>query len=659
MKKTFLLFVSFLSVILADAQTLNVVVGDVTYAVPASQAGDMIYSEGTSLTIINKTFALEDITRMYIDDTAVTDNSVTVDYNGTSASVVVAGNIAQYITPVISGAHVSIVQSADVGDTTCGEITYTLSGTSDNGSFYMEGSYKATVELNGLTLTNQEGAPLNIQNGKRIDVSVKKGTENTLTDCSDGTQKGCIVCKGHIELKGKGTLNVYGNTSHAVYAKEYIEMKNCTVNVLSAVKDGFNCNQYFLMESGELNISGTGDDGIQVSFKDDTDREEEDTGSITVSGGAITAVITATASKGIKADGDIFITGGTIDVSTSGGGKWDTDDVKTKASACISADGKVQIDGGTLTLASTGSGGKGISCDGDLFINGGDMNVSTSGGIFAYVNGKEYSNYTGNTDNLASDYKSSPKGLKSDGNVTIGGGNIYVKTTGNGGEGIESKAVMTINDGIIEVDACDDALNASTDITINGGRIYAYSSSNDGIDSNGTLNIAGGLVIASGTNAPEEGFDCDQSNNFKITGGIVIGTGGSAVSPSSASSQRTVIYSNISATQGKKLCILNSNGTPIMTYELPRTMNGMALLFSSPDLVAGSYTVSSGGEVSGYTDSWCGWYDGGTWSGGTQLGTFTSNNTVTTVGGNGPGGGPGGNGGGPGGNGGGPGGNMW
>ena len=92
-------------------------------------------------------------------------------------------------------------------------------------------------------------------------------------------------------------LNVYGNTAHAVYAKEYVEMKNCTLNVLSAVKDGINCNQYFLLESGALNISGVQDDGVQVSYKDDTDREAEDTGTITIAGGSVNIAVTGTATR--------------------------------------------------------------------------------------------------------------------------------------------------------------------------------------------------------------------------------------------------------------------------------------------------------------------------------------------------------------------------
>ena len=58
-----------------SAQTLNIVVGNVTYAIPASEAGDMVYSNGSTLTVLNKTFTLTDITRMYADDSAVTDDA--------------------------------------------------------------------------------------------------------------------------------------------------------------------------------------------------------------------------------------------------------------------------------------------------------------------------------------------------------------------------------------------------------------------------------------------------------------------------------------------------------------------------------------------------------------------------------------------------------
>lgn len=134
---------------------------------------------------------------------AVDDNSVEIAFDGTSATVTIADNIKSYITNNSSGSHVKLVQSDKVNETV-GEILYYLSGTSGDGEFYLEGSYKASVILNALTLTNPSGPAINIQNGKRINISVKNETENSLTDGANGDWKGCFVCKGHTEFKGKG-----------------------------------------------------------------------------------------------------------------------------------------------------------------------------------------------------------------------------------------------------------------------------------------------------------------------------------------------------------------------------------------------------------------------------------------------------------------------
>ena len=260
---------------------------------------------------------------------AQTDNTVTVVYSGTSATVTVASNISSYVT-VESGtsSHVKLVQSESL-DATVGEITYTLSGTSTDGEFYMEGSYKATVELSGLTLTNPSGPAINIQDGKRIKLSAKSGTVSTLTDGANTDYNGCIHCKGHLELKGKGTLNVVGNSKHGIYSKEYMQVKNLTLNVTAAQKDGLHCKEYFLMESGTVSLTGAADDGIQVEQDTSaattditTDHEDENTGNFYMLDGTLT--ISGYQGKAIKADGTITYSGGTQN--------FDTTDTKTQAS---------------------------------------------------------------------------------------------------------------------------------------------------------------------------------------------------------------------------------------------------------------------------------------------------------------------------------------
>ena len=252
---------------------------------------------------------------------AIDKNTVEVTYDGDKAVVTIADNISGYVSASIDRAYVKLTQAETVTDNVPGEIFYILSGSTTDGSFYLSGSYKASVTLNGLTLTNPQGPAIDIQNGKRVNLRIENETTNTLTDGAGGDWKGCFVCKGHTEFKGKGTLNVNGKTAHGIWSKEYVEIKNCTINVESALKDAINCNQYFLMESGTVNITSPGDDGIQVSLKDEkstgatTGHEDEDSGNFYMTGG--TLKITGHGGVCIKADGTISYSGGSQDFNTS------------------------------------------------------------------------------------------------------------------------------------------------------------------------------------------------------------------------------------------------------------------------------------------------------------------------------------------------------
>ena len=640
--------------IAAGAQTLNVKVGSVTYQFPASQTGEMTYANGETVTIMGKTFSLTDITAMTVDNSKVSDGTIGVSYDGSTALVTVAGNVAQYVTPTVSGAHVSIAQSDDLAE----EITYTLSGTSTDGEFYMSGSYKATIELNGLTLTNAtpvySGAAVHIQNGKRIKVKIVTGTTNTLSDASTGSQKGCLYIKGHAEFSQKGTLNVVGNVKHGIKTGEYFTIKNATINVTSAAGDGISCAEYFLMESGTINISGTQDDGIQCDIDGDastgetTDHEDEDSGNIYISGGTINITVTADAAKGIKGEGDMKISGGDITVKTTGGGVWDSTKVKTKASACLGADGNMTISGGTLNLTSTGAGGKGINGDGTFTATGGTIIIKTSGNaVVASSNGTlSIVNSSQQLDKYDSDYKSSPKGIKIDGAIIISDNAIIsVTTTGAGGEGIESKTSIDITGGRITVNASDDAINASYNddtkslsnagnLTISGGYVYARSTGNDGIDANGNVYIKGGLVYAIGTSSPEVAIDANSEEQKKlyVTGGTIIAIGG--------------LESGASLTQS---CYQASSWSKNTWYAM--TVGSETFAFKTPSsggstmVVSGASqpTLKSGVTVSGGTTIFDGvGYIDATVSGGSNV-TLSS----YTGGGGFPGGGPGG--GGPGG----------
>ena len=663
MKQLLLSVIALVLTIAATGQTLKITTSSGTKEYQASQVTESspaTFSGGNTLTIGNDMFTISDITSVKVvrsQESGVEANTVNIVYNGSTATVTKADNISNYVTAEVSGAHVTITQTnTEAIDND--EITYVLSGSTTDGSLTLDGSYKCTVSLAGLTMTNPNGAAINITNKKRIQLSAMNGTENTLTDGSNGSQKACIYSKGQLQLQGKGTLNVAGNTKHAIKSGDYISVKNLTLNITKAVGDGISCEEYFQMKSGTVTISGTGDDGIQCDLGGDTstgettNHDDEDSGNVYIEGGTLNINVTAAAAKGIKADGDIKISDGDITVKTTGGGAWDSEDNKTKASSCLSADGNMTISGGTQNLTSTGAGGKGISVDGAFTAIGGTTTINTSGNAVVASSGGTISTVSSSSqlDRYDSDYKSSPKGIKVDGAITVSDNAIIsVTTTGAGGEGIESKTNINITGGQVTVNATDDAINSSYsddtkslstagDLTISGGYVYARSTGNDGIDTNGNCYIKGGLVYAIGTTSPEVAIDAnsEERKQLYVTGGTIIAIG----NLESGASLTQSCYSTNSWNKNTWYALTVDNKT--IAFLTPSS-GGTTLVVSDaaqPTILSG-VTVSSGTKIfdgAGYIDA--------TVTGGTvvSLSSYTGGGGFGPGGGGGPGGGPGGGG---------------
>ena len=461
-------------------QSLNVHMGSIIYQFPAEEAGDMEFTNGETLTIMGKTMELSAIDSITINESTVQDNAVSITYNGTTATVTVAGNVAQYVTPTVNGAHVSMDQT-NTSDIDGDEITYTLAGTTTNGSFSLSGSYKCTLALAGLTMTNPSGSALNITNGKRIQISVKKDTENTLTDGANGSHTGCIYSKGQIQLQGNGTLNVAGKTKHAIKSGDYIRIKNLTLNITSANKDGISCNEYFLMQSGTVNISGVGDEGIQceldgtTSTGQTTDHEDEDSGNIYIEGGTLT--VKNTSGEGIESKGELFISGGDVTVNAK-------DDA-------INAASHITISGGTVYACATNNDG--IDANGNCYIKGGtifaigarepevaiDANTEknfklyVTGGTIIAIGGLERGSSLTQKCYQASSWTKNKWYA-----MTIGNETIAFKTPSSGGNGLvvsgasqpTLKQGVTVSDGTIIFGG-----NGYADATVTGGTSVSLS----------------------------------------------------------------------------------------------------------------------------------------------------------------------------------------
>lgn len=324
------------------------------------------------------------------------------------------------------GQHVSLNNT----DTTS-EITYVLSGAAADASFTLVADYKSTIRLEGLSLTSDAGAAMNILCGKRIALELAEGTVSTLADADEDLgQKAALYCKGHLEVSGGGTLRLTGHAKHALSTKEYLQLKRTTgtIEVLSAASDGLHAGQYFLMNGGDVRIASVGGDGIQAEITDDADDEQ---------------------------NGQLIINGGTLDISITG------TDV-----AALKSDSLLTVNGGTLRLATSGEGDKGIKSKTDISLLGGTLRISQQGnpyildGETTYVAAVKGNNVTVDGADVSIDNSAvAGRGISTDNDAYIASGTVSVSMTGNGGRGVKSDHDIIVGR---ETDASGPALSVTT-----------------------------------------------------------------------------------------------------------------------------------------------------------------------------------------------------
>lgn len=636
---------------------------DVTVINPLANQGINITTNGADVTV-NGNSGIQDVT--YHLSGTTTDGSLVLSSDERFNFIFSGVNITNP-----TGAAIKVLLDVKVSVTLDDNTTSSLSDGSSSAD-------KAAFESKGQLLFSGNGV-LNVAGVAKHGIfssdyiRILSGTINVTSAYSDGlhgdyfqmyggtvditaNSSGIDGDTGFIEIyDGNITIHTTQNDGKSMKCDSTLTINGGTLNltVSGAQAKGLKSGQSIILNGGDIHITASGatvlsqlTTGYEPSYcsalKSDNTVIINDGTQLT-----ITCPSSNNGGKGISADGNITINGGTVNITTAGAGATYTNSSNTTGSytsSCIKSDAAITINAGNITCSSSGSGGKGITCDGALTIGVADaanenlvLNVSTSGERFQVSSGGGGGGFPpgGNSGDYAN-----PKAIKSLGNLTINSGTITVTChqSNEGGEGIESKNELTINGGLLEVTSDkDDAINAANKLTINGGMIYAASAGNDGIDCNGSMYINGGLAISAGSSAPEEGFDCDQ-NTFQITGGIIVGTGGATSSPTSGSSQKSIKYN---ATSGNAICIYNSNNTPILTMQLPTLSgggggfpggggSGMVMLFSDPNLVSGSYTLKYGGTITGGTD-FHGYYSNASFSGGSSKSFTISNSVVTTV----------------------------
>ena len=323
----------------------------------------------------------------YVENTSWA-TTVRINFDGDVATV--SGTTSAIIAQV-EGAHVTITSTAK-------RTRYIVTGTTANGSLKFYSERKFQLQLNGVDITNPNGAAVNNQCGKSLYLVVNAGTVNTLRDGETYTmveeedQKGAVFSEGQILVSGKGLLNIYSVGKHCMASDDYI----------------------FVRPGTRMYLNSTSGHGIKAKDY------------VYIKGGVINMEIAADGAKGINCDSLITIAGGRTTIINTGTTKFETDSLGNAVStnaAGVKADYNLTMTGGTLNIKCTGNDAKGVNVAEPFLFTGGELNVVLTG------------------EKATVD----PKGVKCDTDCTIQGGSFY--SCAPHGRAIDVDGTFTIADG--------------------------------------------------------------------------------------------------------------------------------------------------------------------------------------------------------------------
>lgn len=419
-----------------------------------------------------------------------------------------------------------------------------------------DGLHSEGFTMSGGTVTVAASAGDGIDAGDGA-IAVSGGTINVTSTAVDvkalKTGNGTITVSGGV-LK----LNVAGNTSKAVSAKGVITINDGT----------FTIN---LSGAAVLTASGSGyDPSYCTGIKSDAQ--------VNVNGGNFTIQTSSAAAgaKGFSSDGNIAITNGIFNITTTGGGANYTNVsgvADSYSTTAFSTDGNIIISGGTFTLVNSGEQGKQFSSDGAINVTGGTINITNSGaaGKGFKADGNIFFDGSNTTVNLSgatvltasgSGYDPSyPTGIKATGTITVNSGTV-ISVTGTaaatGAKGLSADNGIIINNGSVTTSMAGGGANYTTtagvadsyaaaglssdaDITIAGGTITLTNSGNDGKNVNADANIivSGGSINLTNNGASGKGYNADANITFNggnstinLSGATVLTASGSGYDPS-------------------------------------------------------------------------------------------------------------------------------
>ena len=317
-----------------------------------------------------------------------------------------------------------------------------LSLTNKKGAAINNQSHKRTYVVVKGTNTLADGASYS-QTPENEDEKAAFFSEGQLVFSGDGsltvnaTGKAGITSDDYVRFMSSPTVKVTSSAGHGVRGKEAVIVSDghVDVNVSGTGKKGFSSDTLVYFGGGVTNIVTTGSAGEVdgeltgvAGIKADLRFEIED--------GVLDISCTGTGAKGISGDNVAYFKGGTVTVNVTGdnygtssgggpggggwpggGGQGSSSSDNSVASKAIKFDGNMYISGGKITASSAKH--EAIEAKGVLVVTGGEVYATSSddavnsGGDMTIDGGAVLAYSTGND------------GLDANGNLYIKGGVVY------------------------------------------------------------------------------------------------------------------------------------------------------------------------------------------------------------------------------------------
>ena len=246
---------------------------------------------------------------------------------------------------------------------------------------------------------------------------------------------------------------------------------------------------------------------------------------------------------------------------------------------------------------------KGIKAENEIIVNAGALTV-----------------YAGDDGLHANSGATLENGMTGLGNITVNGGSVTVTSAD---DGMHADNALTINDGSVDIVESHEGLEANT-VTLNGGTTCVYadddglnackgaatpmvyinggyaeirtpSGDTDAIDSNGSFQMTGGMVLVlSGSQMGGMSGSVDVDGTISVTGGTIVALGGICGIPQNGS-VNTYVSNEANFTAGEYR-ITDANGSTIFSFTLSGSY-GSCWIASDAFVLNGSYTVEKDGSA--------------------------------------------------------------